>query len=86
MISARTKAALAVVKRNGSKSGRPIGNPGFLRVPSEIRARILELRSTGLSYRRVAETLNADQVPTVQGGKRWHGQTVMNIAKRVSDV
>lgn len=84
LISARTKAALAVVKRNGSRSGRPIGNPGFVRVPSEVGSRILELRSEGLSYRRIAEILNADQIPTAQGGRHWHAQTIANIAKRVS--
>jgi DNA invertase Pin-like site-specific DNA recombinase len=52
LISARTKSALAVVKLTGSKSGRPIGNPNFVSVPADVGARILELRSSGLSYGR----------------------------------
>jgi len=82
LISARTKAALAVVKKNGSKSGRPIGNPKFGRISSEIEAQIVELRAARMSYRSIAETLNSEQVPTVQGGERWHAQTVSNIVRR----
>ncbi len=82
LISARTKAALAVVKKNGSKSGRPIGNPKFDRISSEIEAQIVELRASRMSYRSIAEMLNVEQVPTAQGGKQWHAQTVSNIVCR----
>ena len=82
LISARTKAALAVVKKNGSKSGRPIGNPKFGRISPKIEAQIVKLRASRMSYRSIAETLNSEQVPTVQGGKQWHAQTVSNIIQR----
>jgi len=82
LISARTKAALAVVRKNGSRSGRPIGNPKFGRISPEIEARIVELRASRMSYRSIAETLNNDRVPTAQGGKQWHAQTVSNIIQR----
>ena len=82
LISARTKAALAVVRKNGSKSGRPIGNPKFGRISSEIEDRIVELRASRMSYRSIAEMLNVEQVPTAQGGKQWHAQTVSNIVQR----
>jgi len=36
------------------------------------------LRAQGLSYHRLADTLNADRVPTKQVGA-WHAQTVKNI-------
>jgi DNA invertase Pin-like site-specific DNA recombinase len=84
LIGQRTRDALAIVRQNGSKSGRPIGNPKFLSVPPETRARILELRAGGLSYGRIAERLNQEQVPTAQGGKRWHARTVWNIVSRMS--
>jgi DNA invertase Pin-like site-specific DNA recombinase len=82
MISARTRSALAHVKRNGSKSGLPIGNPKFRAVPCEIASRIVDLRREGMSYRRIAATLNAENVPTMQGGKAWHPQTVSNVVRR----
>lgn len=84
LISARTRAALAVVRTSGSKSGRPTGNPSFRRASVEAETRILELRAEGLSYRRCAEALNEAQVPTAQGGKHWHPQTIANIVRRAS--
>jgi hypothetical protein len=41
-----------------------------------MASHIVELRSNGLSYRRIAETLNVEQIPTVRGGHRWHAQTI----------
>lgn len=82
VIGQRTKDALGIVRANGSKSGRPIGNPNFRPVPSEIAARICRLRSEGMSYTAIAATLNAEQVPTAQGGAAWYGPTVRNVVKR----
>jgi DNA invertase Pin-like site-specific DNA recombinase len=84
LISARTKAALAVVRANGSRSGRRIGNPSFARVPPEIESHIVDLRRHGLSYRRIAEMLNEQLIPTAQGGKAWHSQTISNVVRRSS--
>jgi DNA invertase Pin-like site-specific DNA recombinase len=81
LISARTKAALAVVKKNGSRSGRPIGNPSFRPVPAPVRALICELRSEGMSYTSIASELNRKEIPTAQGGKQWHPQTVSNVVR-----
>jgi DNA invertase Pin-like site-specific DNA recombinase len=85
LISARTKAALRVVKQNGSRSGRPIGNPSFRPVRGPVVALIRDLRTEGMSYRRIAVELNARQVPTAQGGSAWHAQTVRGILKRLTE-
>jgi DNA invertase Pin-like site-specific DNA recombinase len=82
LISARTKAALEVVRKNGSRSGRPIGNPAFRSVPRAVSTLIHELRSEGRSYRAIAQTLNERGLPTAQGGKAWHAQTVSNVCRR----
>jgi DNA invertase Pin-like site-specific DNA recombinase len=82
LISARTKAALAVVRKSGSRSGKPIGNPRFRPVPHAVAALICELRAEGMSYRGIAETLTQRAIPTAQGGKRWHAQTVSNVVNR----
>jgi hypothetical protein len=50
-----------------------------------MASHILELRSNGLSYRRIAETLNAEQIPTVRGGHRWHAQTIAGIVQRTTE-
>jgi DNA invertase Pin-like site-specific DNA recombinase len=81
LISARTKAALAVVKKSGSRSGKPIGNPTRPISPA-ITTVITDLRGEGMSYQAIAETLNDRAVPTAQGGKRWYAQSVSNVVRR----
>lgn len=84
LISARTKAALAVVRENGSRSGRPIGNPRFRPVPPTVVGLIGELRAEGGSYRAIADELNRRAIPTAQGGRCWHPQTVANVCNRLA--
>jgi len=50
---------------------------------SETVARILELRSQGLTLRAVAEQLTAEGRRTKRGGK-WHASTVRNVLKRAA--
>ena len=85
LISARTRAALKVVKQNGSRSGKPIGNPTFRPIPAPIASVITDLRGEGMSYQAIAETLNQRAVPTAQGGKRWYAQTVSNVVRRCAN-
>jgi DNA invertase Pin-like site-specific DNA recombinase len=84
LIGQRTRDALAIVRQNGSKSGRRIGNPSFRPIPPPTVSLICELRAEGMSYRSVADLLNERQIPTAQGGKRWHAQTVANVVKRAA--
>lgn len=82
LISARTKAALAVVRRSGSRSGRPIGNPHFRRCPESVAVLIRELRAEGRSYAAIARELDSRGVPTVQGGSGWGHAAVRGVALR----
>ena len=70
LISARTKAALAVKRSQGVTLGRPRS------VPSDVRERIVAMRAEGLSYRAIADAFNTDAVPRGQSGKRWYASTV----------
>ena len=81
IIGQRTRDALAIVRANGSKSGRPIGNPSFSGVPEPVVAIIRQLRDEGLSLQRVADELNERSIPTAQGGKRWHASAVAGTVK-----
>lgn len=48
------------------------------KTPEEIKARISSERSSGLSYRQIADRLNQDQIPT-QNHRKWYPTTVKNL-------
>jgi DNA invertase Pin-like site-specific DNA recombinase len=48
------------------------------KTPLEVKDRILASRAKGLSYRDIADGLNADEIPT-QNNKKWYASTVKNI-------
>jgi DNA invertase Pin-like site-specific DNA recombinase len=81
LISARTKAALAVVRRTGSRSGRPIGNPKFQSATPAVQARICRLREEGQTYQSIADELSKEGIPTAQGGQ-WRAATIRLIYLR----
>jgi DNA invertase Pin-like site-specific DNA recombinase len=65
MISQRTKAALSQAKRDGKRLGTRVN------IPRRVVDRIREEREAGHSLQRIADGLNADQVPTARGGEWW---------------
>jgi DNA invertase Pin-like site-specific DNA recombinase len=91
IIKSRTKAALAVKRSRGERTGQvPYGfalnadgvhleeNPAEQRV---IRL-VLDLRADGLSLAKVAARLNADDVPA--RGKSWHPTSIARMVKRAA--
>jgi DNA invertase Pin-like site-specific DNA recombinase len=70
IIGERTRDALAVRRSQGVRLGRP------RTMPDEVVARIRSLRKAGLSLSAIASALDADGVPTAQGGARWYASTV----------
>jgi site-specific DNA recombinase len=85
MIAERTTAALRHKRAHGEVYNHtPYGYKAFdgslVPDPREqaIIARMASLRADGISYHGIADTLNAEQVPTKQGGV-WRSQTVKNI-------
>ncbi len=74
LIGERTKAALAVKRAQGITLGRP------RTLPTEVIERIQSARAAGASWSAIARELNADAVPTAQGGAHWHPATVRLIA------
>lgn len=73
LIGQRTRDGLAVKKAQGVRLGRPPALPAW------VRSRIMRERADGLSFRRIADRLNADGVPTGHGGRAWHASTVRAI-------
>lgn len=70
-IAARTREGLAAVRA----SGKSISRPSIADRP-DLRERILELRSSGLTLQAIADTLNAEGVPTVRGAALWRPSAV----------
>ena len=73
-ISQRTTEALAIKKEQGVKMGRS------RTVPAATALRIRAERDAGKSWRAIADVLNAEAVPTGQGGK-WYPMTCKRIAE-----
>ena len=78
IIGQRTKDALAVKKADGVQLGRRSGVP-----PSVVR-RIRRQRASGRTLAWIAARLNADGVPTAQGGAAWHPATVRYVLGRAA--
>jgi DNA invertase Pin-like site-specific DNA recombinase len=75
VIGNRTRDALAVVKEQGGRLGRPSG------VSDDTTNLIVVLRQEGRSYREIASVLNARAVPTAQAGREWYASTVRSVEK-----
>lgn len=73
LIGLRTKEGMAQRRLDGVKMGRPRS------LPKEVREFILTSRNRGTSLRAIAEQLNAAQVATAQGGKRWYASTIKSV-------
>jgi DNA invertase Pin-like site-specific DNA recombinase len=77
IIQVRTKEALKVKKDQGVKLGRHSA------ISTEVLDLIAEQRKAGASYAKIADTLNAQSVPTAQGGAKWYPCTVQKTMARL---
>lgn len=73
LIGDRTRAALAVKRSQGVRLGRPPV------LPAAVVARIVAEHDGGASWSAIARGLDADGVPTAQGGARWYPATVRTV-------
>jgi DNA invertase Pin-like site-specific DNA recombinase len=71
--SQKIRDALAVRRAQGVKLGRPAT------LPPEIVNRVLSERRAGATWSAIASGLDADHVPTAQGGVRWYPATVRHV-------
>ena len=77
-ISERTRAALARARARGVRLGRPPT------MPAHLIKRIHRERKAGSSLAAIANRLNADRIPTTQGGQRWYPATIRHTLNRTS--
>jgi DNA invertase Pin-like site-specific DNA recombinase len=90
LIRARTRAALAVKRSRGEKTGGsvPFGyklSPdGVHLLPAEAEQRVIELvfqlRADGLSLRAIVDRLNTDGIPA--RGRKWHKTSLARLLER----
>lgn len=73
IIGQRTRDALAIKKAEGVTLGRPSA------LDPIVRTRIIEAHARGGSFAAIARDLEADAVPTAQGGARWWPSTIRAI-------
>ncbi len=72
-IGARTREALAAKRAQGVRLGRP-----RLLDPA-VAGRIVAERDAGAGWSAIARGLDADRIPTAQGGARWWPATVRSV-------
>ncbi|NHC44551.1 recombinase family protein [Motilibacter aurantiacus] len=75
LIGHRTSAALQQKKAQGARLGRPRS------LPASVVRRIVEERAGGATLTAIAAGLDADHVPTAQGGVRWYPATVAAVLR-----
>lgn len=79
LIGQRTRDALAVRKAQGVRLGRPPT------LPAEVVARIIDAHEAGESWSAIGRALDANAVPTAQGGARWYPATVRSVYLAAAD-
>jgi DNA invertase Pin-like site-specific DNA recombinase len=70
-IASRTRNGLAELRALGQPTGRPAVSDR-----PELLERICAMREAKLSLRAIADQLNAEQVPTLRGGKEWRPSSI----------
>ncbi len=77
-ISQRTREALALKRSQGVRLGRPPTMSPY------VIERIRRERAADKSLAAIANGLNADRIPTAQGGRRWYPATIRHTLNRAS--
>jgi peptidoglycan hydrolase-like protein with peptidoglycan-binding domain/DNA invertase Pin-like site-specific DNA recombinase len=70
----RTRKGLAAARARGAS-----GRPAVSDVP-ELEARIVTMRSEGMTLQAIADQLNNEGVPTLRGGQKWRPSSVQAAA------
>jgi DNA invertase Pin-like site-specific DNA recombinase len=78
VLSRRIREALALKRAQGVRLGRPPTMSPY------VIDRIRRERNAGKSLAQIANGLNADRIPTAQGGRRWYPATIRHTLNRTT--
>ena len=82
IIAERQKDVHRDRRENGKVWGVDLGLK--TKVPAEVRSQILEYRSLGMSYGKIAEKLNKENIPPTRGVK-WYASTIHSLVNNLKD-
>ena len=82
MISLRQKDVHKDRRDNGKVWGVDIGPKS--KIDGALLEEILLYRSRGMSYHKIADKLNKDEVPTLRNAEQWYASTVRNVCINAS--
>jgi DNA invertase Pin-like site-specific DNA recombinase len=77
--SERTSEALQTLKAQGAQ----LGTPERLRIPGDVRERIVGLRDQGATYQAICDDLMAAGIPTARGGSTWWPSAIQKLLDRL---
>ena len=69
-------------KQKKTKTPLPTARPSAPTGKAAILARVNELRSAGLTFRKIADRLAAEKVPTLSGTGAWSSGTISKLLKK----
>ena len=78
LIAQRTRDALDVARRNGTRLGRPV------EIDQDVRLRIAREFHDGSSLSEIARTLTRESVPTARGGRKWYPSSVQAVLRSIA--
>jgi hypothetical protein len=80
-VAAETLMTVGQLEEKGAERPRRPGpgRPAVADRPS-LKRRIAEMRASGMTLQAIADTLNAEGVPTVRGGTQWRPSSVQAAA------
>jgi DNA invertase Pin-like site-specific DNA recombinase len=79
-LSERTRKGLAAARVNRQAASGELPTGGSDAGWPEVSRRISAMRNSGMTLQAIADTLNAEGVPTPRGGARWRPSSVQTAA------
>jgi len=74
MIAERTRTAMGAAKQQGKRLGGPRTERS-----QELAQRVYAMRSEGLTYQAICDTLDGEGEPTLRGGSEWRPSSIVSL-------